>query len=112
MLLDLSLGKANGIELVKDIQVRYPQLLVLVHSMHEDSVYAARSLRAGARGYVAKSDPSENPVGGYPPVLTGRDLPERILDQRDSPHANRRRAPAGALRLVARSATGNSRCLK
>jgi len=71
VLLDLSLGKHNGLELIKDLKIRYPALLVLVHSMHEDSVYAGRSLRAGARGYVAKSEPPENLLKAIHTVLEG-----------------------------------------
>ncbi len=71
VLLDLSLGQDNGIELIKDIKIRFPQLLVLVHSMHEDSVYAGRSLRAGAKGYVMKSEPPENLLKAIREVLRG-----------------------------------------
>ncbi len=71
VLLDISLGPDNGIELIKDIKIRYPHLLVLVHSMHEDSVYAGRSLRAGARGYVAKNEPPDNLLKAIREVLSG-----------------------------------------
>lgn len=56
---DITLPDRNGIELVKDIHVRAPEVLVLVLSMHEEGIYAERVLRAGARGYVCKS---ENPA--------------------------------------------------
>jgi DNA-binding NarL/FixJ family response regulator len=56
---DITLPDRNGIELVKDIRVRAPEVLVLVLSMHEEGIYAERVLRAGARGYVCKS---ENPA--------------------------------------------------
>lgn len=71
VLLDISLGDDNGIELIKDIKLRHPGLAVLVHSMHEDSVYAGRALRAGARGYVAKSEPPENLLKAMREVLRG-----------------------------------------
>lgn len=71
VLVDLSLGNENGIELIKDLRTRYPLSLVLVHSMHEDSVYAGRALRAGARGYVAKSEPTENVLKAIREVLSG-----------------------------------------
>jgi len=71
VLLDLSLGKDNGIELVKDLRIRHPLVLVLVHSMHEDSVYAGRALRAGAKGYVSKNESSENLLKAIREVLQG-----------------------------------------
>lgn len=71
VLLDLSLGKDNGIELIKDLRIRHPLLQVLVHSMHEDSVYAGRALRAGARGYVTKSEPPGNILQAIREVLEG-----------------------------------------
>lgn len=71
VLLDISLGDDNGIELIKDIKIRHPQLAILVHSMHEDSVYAGRALRAGAKGYVAKSEPPENLLKAIREVLRG-----------------------------------------
>ncbi len=71
VLLDLSLGNENGIEVIKDLRIRHPLLLVLVHSMHEDSVYAGRALRAGARGYVTKSEPPGNILKAIREVLAG-----------------------------------------
>src|SRR3712207_1816058 len=47
---DISLKGSNGIELLKNIKVRYPRTLVLVLSMHDESLYAVRALRAGAAG--------------------------------------------------------------
>jgi DNA-binding NarL/FixJ family response regulator len=71
VLLDISLGKHNGIELTAEIVSRCPRLMVLMHSMHEDPVYAQRSLRAGAKGYVAKSEPPENLLKAIRAVLQG-----------------------------------------
>jgi len=68
---DISLGGQNGIELIKDIKVRYPQLPVLVHSMHDESVYAERSLRAGAKGYISKKEPPQKLLQAIREVLQG-----------------------------------------
>jgi DNA-binding NarL/FixJ family response regulator len=68
---DLSLAGQNGIELIKDIKVRYPLLPVLVHSMHDESVYAERSLRAGAKGYISKREPPEKLLQAIREVLQG-----------------------------------------
>jgi DNA-binding NarL/FixJ family response regulator len=54
VLVDLSLKNENGLELIKDIRVRHPKMLVLVLSMHDESFYAERALRAGAKGYIMK----------------------------------------------------------
>jgi DNA-binding NarL/FixJ family response regulator len=53
---DLGLKGTNGIELTKMIVAEFPAISVLVLSMHDESLYAVRSLRAGARGYVTKQE--------------------------------------------------------
>lgn len=59
-LVDLSLGKDSGIDLVKDISIRFPQIKMIVLSMQDEILYAERVLRAGAAGYVSKdSDPAQ-----------------------------------------------------
>ena len=68
---DISLAGQNGLELIKDIKVRYPQLPVLVHSMHDESVYAERSLRAGAKGYISKKEPPQKLLQAIREVLQG-----------------------------------------
>jgi DNA-binding NarL/FixJ family response regulator len=57
---DISMsGGASGIDLVKTLKSRYPELPVLVVSMHEETLYAERALRAGAMGYVMKQEPAK-----------------------------------------------------
>ena len=68
---DISLKDSNGIELIKDIKIRWPNLAVLVLSMHEESFYAERALRAGAMGYVAKAEVSAKVITGIRQVLSG-----------------------------------------
>ncbi len=70
-IIDVSLKDTNGIELVKDIRVRYPQLAVLVLSMYDESLYAERALRAGARGYIMKQEVAENVLKAIRKVLDG-----------------------------------------
>ena len=53
---DLGLKGPNGIELTKSLLAEFPRLPVLILSMHDESLYAVRSLRAGARGYVTKQE--------------------------------------------------------
>src|SRR5688572_28102425 len=49
---DISLRGCNGIELTKNIKARYPDLPILVLSMHDETLYAERALRAGSLGYI------------------------------------------------------------
>jgi DNA-binding NarL/FixJ family response regulator len=69
---DLSLEHTSGIELIKDIKVRSPDLPVLVLSMHEESFYAERALRAGAKGYIMKQVAPEQLIGAIRRVLSGQ----------------------------------------
>jgi len=68
---DISLRDSSGIELVKDIRIRWPEMLALVLSMHDESFYAERVLRAGARGYVTKDEVGEKVITAIRRVLTG-----------------------------------------
>jgi DNA-binding NarL/FixJ family response regulator len=71
VVLDLSLKNSNGLELIKDLHVRCPRLLILVLSMHDESFYAERALRAGARGYITKEEGTQMMVEGIRHVLRG-----------------------------------------
>lgn len=51
-IIDLSLKHSHGMDLIKDLQIRHPKMPVLVLSTHDESHFAERSLRAGARGYI------------------------------------------------------------
>lgn len=70
-LIDITLGGLDGIDLIKDIRSRYPNLLMLVVSMHDECTYADRALRAGARGYIMKSEPVERVLAATRRVLGG-----------------------------------------
>ena len=59
MLIDITLPDKNGLELIKDIQFALPKMPVLVLSMHDESLYVERVLRAGGRGYVMKQEGGE-----------------------------------------------------
>ena len=72
VIVDLSLPGANGIELVKNIRAEFPKLPVLILSMHDESLYALRALRAGAQGYVMKQEALENVIVAIREVLAGR----------------------------------------
>jgi DNA-binding NarL/FixJ family response regulator len=59
MIADLSLKQSDGIELVRDVRAHYPQMPILVLSMHDETIYAERMLSAGANGYIMKQAASE-----------------------------------------------------
>ncbi len=61
-IVDISLKESNGLELIKIIKDRYANLPVLVLSVHDESIYAERALRAGARGYIMKEELTEKVV--------------------------------------------------
>jgi DNA-binding NarL/FixJ family response regulator len=58
-ILDISLQGASGLELLKSLKARFPRLAVLMLSMHDESIYAQRALRAGASGYIMKHESPE-----------------------------------------------------
>ncbi|MHC4175097.1 MAG: response regulator transcription factor [Planctomycetota bacterium] len=68
---DISLRETSGIELIKDINVQYPDLPVLALSMHDESLYAERALRAGARGYIMKAEATEKVITAIRKILNG-----------------------------------------
>jgi len=85
VLVDISLPGKSGFELVRDIQAMHPGVAVLVLSMHDESLYAERVLRAGARGYVMKHERPEQLLEAIRHVVSGRTyvsekMAARILD--------------------------------
>jgi DNA-binding NarL/FixJ family response regulator len=71
-IVDLSLPGANGIELIKNVRAEFPKLPILVLSMHDESLYALRALRAGAEGYVMKHEAMANVIQAIREVFNGR----------------------------------------
>jgi DNA-binding NarL/FixJ family response regulator len=69
---DLSLKGTDGLDLVKQVRQTHPNLKVLVLSMHDESLYAQRALRAGAQGYVMKAEATERLLVAVRQVLSGR----------------------------------------
>jgi DNA-binding NarL/FixJ family response regulator len=68
---DITLKESDGLELTKDLKARHPDLPVIVLSIHEESTYAERALRAGAQGYLMKEVASENVMEALETVLQG-----------------------------------------
>jgi DNA-binding NarL/FixJ family response regulator len=71
VILDISLGKRIGLDLIRELLAICPMLRVLVLSMHDETVYAERALRAGAHGYVMKSDATEKVIVALDHILAG-----------------------------------------
>jgi DNA-binding NarL/FixJ family response regulator len=71
VVLDISLDGPDGLELLKTLRVRYPNLPVLVLSMHDESVYAERALRAGANGYIMKQEATDRVLTAIRHILGG-----------------------------------------
>src|ERR1044071_3085455 len=71
VVLDLSLPKGHGLELIKDLKNLHPDLPLLVFTMHDENLFAERALRAGARGYVMKQEPPERLLAAVRTVLNG-----------------------------------------
>jgi DNA-binding NarL/FixJ family response regulator len=71
VIVDLTLPDRHGLEFIKDMQVMHPDVLLLVLSMHDEYMYAERSLRAGARGYVMKETAADTLVQAARRVLDG-----------------------------------------
>lgn len=81
---DLTLPDKSGLELIRLLKERHPNLAVLVLSMHDEDVYAERSLRAGAQGYLMKSRAPDSLIKAIRDVAAGRiyvstDLSQRLL---------------------------------
>jgi DNA-binding NarL/FixJ family response regulator len=71
VVLDISLDGPDGLELLKAIRAEYPKLPVLVLSMHDESLYAERALRAGANGYIMKQEATEKVLTAIRQILGG-----------------------------------------
>lgn len=70
-LVDLSLKNSNGIELIKDLNKQCPKIPILVISLHDENLYAERCLRAGARGFIMKTEATDNVMTAIRLVLSG-----------------------------------------
>jgi DNA-binding NarL/FixJ family response regulator len=71
-LLDISMPGTNGIELIKLMLAEQPRLILLILSMHDESLYALRALRAGAKGYVMKAEAMTHVIAAIRKALTGQ----------------------------------------
>jgi DNA-binding NarL/FixJ family response regulator len=93
--IDISLTNESGLELIKTLARQCPQVAVVVLSMHDETLYAERALRAGARGYVMKHETSKNVLASIRRVLAGGVyVSERIVNKMALRLSSSRRAAA------------------
>jgi len=102
MVMDLGLPRGHGLELMQDVHAQFPRLPVIIFSSHEESVYAERALRAGARGYLMKHESPERLLDGMRIVLHGgyalsREASDRLLSAFGSPAKVPSESPVGGL---------------
>lgn len=72
VLCDMSMPGRSGIDLIKTIKAQWPDLPLLILSVHEDDMYAVRTIKAGAMGYLTKASPSEQLLAAIRRVSAGR----------------------------------------
>jgi len=89
-LIDLGLKGTSGLDLIKQLKQRLPKLPILVMSMFEESLYAERVLRAGARGYIMKQESGDQVIIALRRVAGGKTylsgpMAERMLDKLSTP---------------------------
>ncbi len=71
LLLDITLGKNNGIEITKTLRVKYPSLKIIIISMHSESSYVLKSLEVGVSGYLLKDAGKVEMLSAIRAVITG-----------------------------------------
>ena len=82
VIVDLALGGGDGLDLVKEMRKRHPAIPALVLSMHDETVYAERSLKAGARGYVTKQQLDSTVLVAIRRLLGGKTYMSDTLEAR------------------------------
>jgi DNA-binding NarL/FixJ family response regulator len=101
-IIDLSLGEDSGLNLIRTIAERFPKVASVVLSMHDERVYAERSIRAGARGYVMKRDSTKKVIEAIQHVLAGnlyltKEMTELFAQRFVASGADRDLSPAAVL---------------
>src|SRR5262249_28578017 len=101
-IVDISLDDRSGIELIKDLRARDPNLPILALSMHDETLYAERALRAGAKGYIMKQEATEKVMTAIRKVLTGQiyvseRMASRLLGQFVNTRPGDEESPLGRL---------------
>ncbi len=102
-IVDISLkGTINGIELTKALKNRYPKMPILVLSMHDESIYAERAIRAGAKGYIMKHEMTGAIVTAIRSILEGKlylseNMTSKFLEKVMNINGNKFKSPLDGL---------------
>ena len=99
---DLTMPGTSGLDFIRDLKAESPALTILVVSMHDESIYAERAIKAGARGYVMKESGGEGLLAAVRQVLSGRvyvspGMAARILDGLSNSSPKKSSSPIGKL---------------
>lgn len=82
VIVDISLGGPDGLELLKQARAAVPDLPILILSMHDESIYAERALRAGASGYMMKQEATDLVLTAIRRILAGQVyVPDRVASR-------------------------------
>jgi len=81
IIVDITLKRGSGIDLLKEISTRYPKIKTIVSSMHDEVLYAERALRAGAKGYVNKQEAASIIIEAIEAVLNGETFLSPAMQQ-------------------------------
>ena len=86
VVVDISLNDAHGLDLVQNVRAQYSEVRMIVYSMYDENVYAERAIRAGASGYLMKSEPTKNIIEAVRSAHDGevylsRKMSSRILNK-------------------------------
>jgi DNA-binding NarL/FixJ family response regulator len=82
LIIDISLNGPDGLELVKHVRAIFPEIPILVLSMHDETTYAERALRAKANGYIMKQEATEKVLVAVRRILNGEIyLSERMANK-------------------------------
>jgi DNA-binding NarL/FixJ family response regulator len=102
VVLDIALGDGSGLDLIKEIQTTRPELPILALSMHDESIYAERALRAGAKGYIMKKEAMDKVMTAIRRVLAGEvyvseKMASRMVQKLVNPNVASSASPVEAL---------------
>jgi len=97
VVLDISLAGPDGLDVLKEIRIKSGSLPVLILSMHDESIYAERALRAGANGYIMKQEATEKVLVAIRRILRGEVyLSDRLTNAMLRQFARRTSSPSGS----------------
>ena len=81
-IVDISLEGRSGLQLTEQIKSRYPNLPVLILTMHDEALYAKRAFQAGARGFITKHEAAETIVAAIRMMIAGKDYISETMTQK------------------------------